>query len=810
VCDIKPKGFEGLKAGRRLLLALIFLLLVSGGCGRHKARVRAPIPPSSAPSTSAEKPAGTPVTAPQPKSKPESDAEISPNAVTPAIPGFVNMPGPQIRIGLTTTAKEIRISSSGEYIFAEKKPEMARERLKGEVLLRVEQEIDETVAVYRIQVGSFTRMEAAEELRKKLSGLYALPIVIHENSASGARQVRVGEFTNKQEAQEFLRTLIEAGYRDAFIVKEALSSGGGKTTLALRGAGNLFRLSAAGFLFLPPNETSFLRFNGKPYRGLFDVFLNSSGQITVVNQLGVEEYLLGVVPAEINPTSYPEFAALAAQAIAARTYALKNMGQYRSDGFDLSADARSQVYTGVSGEKDAASDAVRQTAGVAIYYQDNLIDAMYMSTCGGKTEDFSSVFDAPPVPYLTSVFCATESGPANGETTLSGTHELEKLIWADDGSVANRNLEFSRILGITDGGTGMSAEFLASPAEEDEVVRWIDKARKLSSKAPPNRIPSRADIATRAGFLRYGAESFFGSDEIKRRISPSDVEYYLGNLRDGGGVPESARYALTYLMQAGLWRPSSDNDVEPGAPIRRSEALFLLLRWVESVQPEILRKGTFAGAVPLKDVSESDATIRVKWGSRTQDFRFSKNLHLFRLDSGRTTPVTHVRIIGNEKLSFHVNALGEIDLMEIELNPAGAASDRYSPVATWNVTLTRAATGEKIRALAGNIGEFQDLRPSRIGNSGRAVQIQVTGSRGSAFLNGYKVRNALGLRDTLFTISREHNPDGSIASFTFHGRGWGHGVGLCQVGAFGMAKAGRSYEEILKTYYQGVQIRKAY
>jgi stage II sporulation protein D len=77
-------------------------------------------------------------------------------------------------------------------------------------------------------------------------------------------------------------------------------------------------------------------------------------------------------------------------------------------------------------------------------------------------------------------------------------------------------------------------------------------------------------------------------------------------------------------------------------------------------------------------------------------------------------------------------------------------------------------------------------------------------------MNGYKVRSALGLRDTLFKISRAVSADGNIKSFTFHGRGWGHGVGFCQVGAFGMARAGCSDEEILKTYYQGVEIRKAY
>ena len=87
-----------------------------------------------------------------------------------------------------------------------------------------------------------------------------------------------------------------------------------------------------------------------------------------------------------------QFEALAAQSIAARTYALKNMGRYRSEGFDLSDDTRTQVYNGVSIEKPVTTDVVRKTAGLAIYYQGKLIDAMFMSTCGGHTEDFSNVF----------------------------------------------------------------------------------------------------------------------------------------------------------------------------------------------------------------------------------------------------------------------------------------------------------------------------------------------------------------------------------------------------------------------------------
>ena len=200
----------------------------------------------------------------------------------------------------------------------------------------------------------------------------------------------------------------------------------------------------------------------------------------------------------------------------------------------------------------------------------------------------------------------------------------------------------------------------------------------------------------------------------------------------------------------------------------------------------------------------------MKWGNRIQEFPLSPEPHLFRLDRGRTTPVNSLRIIGNEKISFHVSSSGTIDFLEIELSPTGASSDRYSPAASWETKIARSTVAEKVRSLAGNIGEFKDLKPFSIGKSGRVVQIQVVGSRSSVVLNGNRVRGALGLRDILFVLTREYNPDGSIANFVFNGRGYGHGVGLCQVGAFGMARAGRGYEEILETYYQGVQIRKAY
>jgi SpoIID/LytB domain protein len=70
------------------------------------------------------------------------------------------------------------------------------------------------------------------------------------------------------------------------------------------------------------------------------------------------------------------------------------------------------------------------------------------------------------------------------------------------------------------------------------------------------------------------------------------------------------------------------------------------------------------------------------------------------------------------------------------------------------------------------------------------------------------VRFSLGLPETLFTLVQGKGEDGEPV-FTFFGRAWGHGVGLCQNGAFGMALAGRSYREILATYYPGTSLGPA-
>jgi stage II sporulation protein D len=318
------------------------------------------------------------------------------------------------------------------------------------------------------------------------------------------------------------------------------------------------------------------------------------------------------------------------------------------------------------------------------------------------------------------------------------------------------------------------------------------------------------DLVSRAGFITSAAESLFGKQEIEHRISAGDVRYYLGTLSDERDIPPGARTTFAFLMQAGLWSPSADNRAMPREPVTRTDSLSLLVRWVENRRPEVLRGGAFAGIAGSSTTSGGPSDISVQWGTKTQQLRLSEDLRLFRITDGRSTPIEQVRLIGGEKLRFHLNSDGSVDFLEVELNPTGTASDRFSPVASWKTTISAPDLAGRLRPFAGSIGQVLDVRPADMGKSGRAVRIELIGSRGTTTMNGYKFRGALGLRDTLFTITRSVSPDGKIESFTFQGRGWGHGVGLCQVGAYGMARAGRTWEEILRTYYQGIEIRKAY
>lgn len=178
----------------------------------------------------------------------------------------------------------------------------------------------------------------------------------------------------------------------------AVPEGRGLRIAAGSGAGSYQSLS-----FVSLDHGRFLLVDGRPYRGVIEV-LAGAGGLVVVNRVPLEAYVAGVVNAELGRRAREEQAALEAQAIVSRTYALANRGKYGSDGYDVRAGVTDQVYGGVATETAEGRAAVRATTGLVVTYRGEPIAPFFFSTCGYSTAAPEEAFrSAPQLPYLRPV-----------------------------------------------------------------------------------------------------------------------------------------------------------------------------------------------------------------------------------------------------------------------------------------------------------------------------------------------------------------------------------------------------------------------
>ena len=148
---------------------------------------------------------------------------------------------------------------------------------------------------------------------------------------------------------------------------------------------------------------SFVMYEGKRYRGEL-VITPSDGALLVVNRLGVESYLRGVVPLEIGDRKPGEEAAIEAQAVAARSYTYIHMSEAGNREFDMYGSIQDQAYGGVDAEKVVTDAAVSSTRDMVVKYAGRIISTPYHSTCGGRTAAVSEVWwRQPDQPYLQPV-----------------------------------------------------------------------------------------------------------------------------------------------------------------------------------------------------------------------------------------------------------------------------------------------------------------------------------------------------------------------------------------------------------------------
>ncbi|MGF1519061.1 MAG: SpoIID/LytB domain-containing protein [Nodosilinea sp.] len=167
------------------------------------------------------------------------------------------------------------------------------------------------------------------------------------------------------------------------------------------------------------------------YGGTLRVQPNTYGTYTLVNSVPIETYLRGVVPHEIGAGA--PVPAIQAQAVLARTYALRNLRRFEIDDYELCADTQCQVYRGLTGTATVTDQAITATQGRVLTYQNELVDALYSSTTGGITAAFSDVWDGPDRPYLRPVVDTVHGLWNINQYPLNSEEAFQRFIALNEG-----------------------------------------------------------------------------------------------------------------------------------------------------------------------------------------------------------------------------------------------------------------------------------------------------------------------------------------------------------------------------------------
>jgi stage II sporulation protein D len=506
-----------------------------------------------------------------------------------------------------------------------------------------------------------------------------------------------------------------------------------------------------------------------------EIFPNAQGRLTVVNTLDMETYVRGVVPREMGANEFPALEALKAQDVAARTYAVANRGKRGTEGFDLLDTVADQVYGGAGGEQPLTDQATRETAGMVATFEGKPIQALFTANAGGATVDNSFVFGGPQ-PYLKGV-----SNYAQKALTLP----FQGL--ADPGpDQAWLNLDILRLAGFGIIQTSwLNAGAMNAPARGSDLLGPVSRLAARLWLTPPTATLDQGPK------LHLWMARAFGFDQVIEGLEqPQDAAYFLGD------APLDARDRLlaAFLTRRGVVPAAAWKQPTPTL----AQALTVLARLWAEVEPVEILEGTL-----LKD-----GTVRRK-NATPEPLLLAPQILL-----AEEAPGGHLRLLGSAAIQvgdrlrwLPQSAEGSSKVLIRRLDPDGASLDRYNPTAHWKEIVKDADLVARLQKRVSLQG-IRELRLTHNAN-GRVLDMQVidSGGRAHAF-TGMRIRLALGLKDNPFRVLTVGS--GVKKTWIFYGRGWGHGVGMDQTGAYGLALEGWTYDAILKRFYRGIEITKVY
>jgi len=706
---------------------------------------------------------------------------------------------PLLRIGLPPSSK-VLVSAQGTFQIlnaATLKP-VWKSVYSDEVAVVVEGgPVGPVGKLYRIQVGAFSSKQTAETERARLSAQYGVDGVVHYVPDRGSYRVRLGASEDRRRLSPLLDRMRADGMEGLWISEEPKQSIAAATLRLVDTATYESTPTNLSRLVVVPVSARPVQIEGVGYKGVMELRIDAYGKIRPVNWVELETYLRGVVPAELGPEVWPEIEAQKAQAVAARTYVWKNLGQFADDGYDLCATPRCQVYKGAPAEHPLSDRAIQATRGRILLWDNKPISALYTATCGGHTEDAVEIFPEEDAPYLKGVPCRAEEDALRAQ---SGTIAGRKLqaIRSEAGTSVTREWALLAASGVVDwAGQEAAGQVLTNR----ELQAMADRLATLTGRHEA----SRTALDPAAGPFRSlgeAAEALAGSlgwgERPRVLMETEDIEAVLRD-PEAASLPVSQRRALAYLALSEGLAPFPDGSYRVGEPPTRGRVLPVLVKVGEAYDAFDLKSGRVAALHGQRlRLVRGKGEVRLEVGSEP---------YLFGRSGGRVVPVEALELWPGDKVRYRVGADGRIGFLELLPPVKGVSDDRSSSVYSWESRKSRRQVEKAINRRVA-IGTLQNLKALRRGVSGRIVELEVTGSRATTVVKGFDLRNLLGLRESLVVIEIQRNAAGQVDSVVFAGKGWGHGVGLCQVGAYGMAVRGKSFKEILAHYYQGATLGK--
>lgn len=677
-----------------------------------------------------------------------------------------------MRIGLGTGSMEYILAAEDGGTFCTRQGAPLFRTGPGEKF-RIWQDTKESVGTaseYRVQVGPAMDLKEAKKIQQRLRSFKEEVELVHVADGDSWR-VLFGHYARANDAEKSLTKLRSRGFEELWVSSEKVALEIKKASRSLYAITERYEripLPTEGVLFRSIGECATWVGQGR-YRGEMEVFPNRQGRLTLVNVVELETYLRGVVPKELGVWQFPALEGLKAQAVAARTYAYANRGKRAKEGFDLLDTPLDQVYGGRDGEQPLSDRAIAETNGLVATFEGKPIQALFQANSGGETIDNSFVFGGH-APYLKAA-----SNYAAQPTFLSF-----RGIAVPKGELPSLSLEMLRMAA-----SGMIPLEWLTQEKLDQPLKISDFRLPLHALTDHLKLPAPLSGGSDGvGTFLWMARSLGFEQAIFGQVRAQDCDYFLQGLP----LATEDKVLATFLVRTGMVSPM----LLGSRHLTLFHGLQLMGRLWNELDELVLQEGTL-----LKD-----GQVRVAKGGPEPLKLDSRVMLAELLPGGSLRLATEISAQIGDRLKWMSDGNGA-RLLVRRMDPDGASLNRYNPLAHWKKEIREKELLERMKKRSG-IDAIDSLELKQ-NAGGRVVELSVKDAKGKAYrYTGMHIRDLLGLRDNVFGLI----PLGKAPErrWIAYGRGWGHGVGMDQTGAYGFALEGWTFDQILKHYYKGIEL----